>query len=1070
MNFVADLHIHSRFSMATSKSITIPYLAGWAKCKGIDVLGCGDFTHPKWQAELAEHLTMDEESGLYVLKDTPLYPEFLASHSLPRQLSHPAKGPYFCLQTEISSIYKRGGKTRKVHNLVFMPDLETARKFSQKLALIGNINSDGRPILGLDSHDLLEMVLEVSPHAFLVPAHIWTPWFSIFGSRSGFDSIEECYGDLTGHIFALETGLSSDPAMNRHWSALDNFALVSNSDAHSGPNLGREANLFQGKPSYAGMFAALRNAAAHRQGQYDCQFLGTLEFYPQEGKYHLDGHRACGVVVNPAIDKRELCPVCGKPLTIGVLRRVMELADRTAPGSALDEVDTRMLVPLPEVLAQILGAGSSSCKVGDTYARILCELGSELDILCRMPVAEIYQYMEPLGEAVKRIRAGRVRIKAGFDGQYGLIEVFDKSELAEIRRGKSVFLPGLKSPLPQEDLDKATRSRPMPPAPACKGEAEQGGALPLKSGLSDKGKLTGSISPKAGASGFAECRASYGPNYSHAQLAAINAASPALVLAGPGAGKTGVLIGRLLRLLGEGCNPEKILAITFTRRAAAEMRDRLRAALSATSTLPLCDTIHAVAYSLMRQEWESGENGQKLALLSETAAKRLFFEANAGIAAKELKKLWAEIAISHEKNIPLSGDCLSRWQNYEDAKSGQTIKYVDYHELLIWLLENAQRLGDRWRHILVDEAQDLSPLQLAIISSLARDGGGFFGIGDPDQAIYGFRGAEGQSEEDFAAIWPNLQVLRLGESYRASKKILDMAQEVLRHRGKCGPLRAAHDAESEICLFVAPDELAEAAWIARQIKKMLGTTAHTLLDQSSPSISIAPGDIAILTRLKLQLTPLAHALQKAGIPCVAPAREDFWEDELCADFLELARKENVEADPATFLRSLDREEWGLLPKCDAFGQLCALWQKCGGWDKLFQELAWLHEAELIASRADSVKLLTIHASKGLEFHTVFLPGLEDGLLPLNSDRLFGEDGRLAAEGEERRLFYVGLTRAARNVFLSRSLQRKIYGNVLHLPPSPYLENMDSYCRKVHLISRKRRKVESLSLFDNFDGE
>ena len=351
--FRADLHIHSRFSRATSKKLGVPLLAAWARLKGLTVLGTGDFTHPKWREELHEHLRYDEQSGLYLLKNPDSANEILPELPVAVvggaklldpdgiRLSEDAGGSsaaptHFMLQCEISSIYKRGGKVRKVHNLVFMPDLETAERFSQKLGEIGNLNADGRPILGLDSRDLLELVLEAHPQAFLVPAHIWTPWFSLFGSKSGFDRLDDCFGDLSGEVFALETGLSSDPAMNRLWSALDNHRLISNSDAHSGENLGREANVFAGDISYQGILRALKAPATADA----TRFLGTLEFFPEEGKYHMDGHRKCNVLLSPE-ETRSLggiCPVCGGPLTVGVLNRVMELADRQTPLYAKQDV------------------------------------------------------------------------------------------------------------------------------------------------------------------------------------------------------------------------------------------------------------------------------------------------------------------------------------------------------------------------------------------------------------------------------------------------------------------------------------------------------------------------------------------------------------------------------------------------------------------------------------------------------------------------------------------------------------------------------------------------------------
>ena len=274
--FAADLHIHSRYSRATSKSLSVRSLAAWAEVKGIGVLGTGDCTHPGWLDEIGRELREDG-SGLLALRDA----SGLAGE-IPGMEGRLAGTARFMLQGEISSIYKRGGKVRKVHNLVYLPTLEAAKSLNLKLAQVGNLASDGRPILGLDSRTLLSMVLDTHPEAFLVPAHIWTPWFSLFGSMSGFDSVEECFGDLTGHIFAMETGLSSDPGMNWTLSALDRYRMVSNSDAHSGEKLAREANLFKGQASYPGIRQALR---AHQTGAGgECEFMGTVEFFPEEGK------------------------------------------------------------------------------------------------------------------------------------------------------------------------------------------------------------------------------------------------------------------------------------------------------------------------------------------------------------------------------------------------------------------------------------------------------------------------------------------------------------------------------------------------------------------------------------------------------------------------------------------------------------------------------------------------------------------------------------------------------------------------------------------------------------------
>jgi DNA helicase II / ATP-dependent DNA helicase PcrA len=433
MRYIADLHIHSPFSRATSKAGTLQGLAAWARIKGIHLLGTGDFTHPGWLAQLTEQL-VPAEPGFFMLKD-----EVIPSPpGQPRPKTHPLR---FLLSAEISSVYKRHGTVRKVHNLLYVPDFESVRRINRVLARLGNLESDGRPILGLDSRNLLEILLEQAPEGFLVPAHIWTPWFSLFGSRSGFDTIEECYGDLTPHVFALETGLSSNPDMNRLIPALDRFALISNSDCHSPGKLGREANIFSTGFSFFALREALKNP---RSGA----FAATIEFYPEEGKYHSDGHRNCRVCLTPAETAKigAICPVCGKPLTVGVLHRVLELAERTEPYSPPGSPSVYSLIPLPEVLGEILGAGPATKKVMALYSRIIARFDSEFNLLLETPAEEISRFSPVLGEAVARIREGRVIRTPGYDGEFGVIRVFTENE-RRMMAGEINLLAG-KKPLP----------------------------------------------------------------------------------------------------------------------------------------------------------------------------------------------------------------------------------------------------------------------------------------------------------------------------------------------------------------------------------------------------------------------------------------------------------------------------------------------------------------------------------------------------------------------------------------------------------------------------------------------
>ena len=411
MKMIADLHIHSRFSMATSKEGTPENLDFWARKKGISLIGTGDFTHPVWREELKERL-VSEGNGLYRLRDASVKEE---------SRKFPGEGTHFVVSGEISSIYKKNGKTRKVHNVILLPSLEAADAMAQRLEKIGNIHSDGRPILGLDSHDLLEMMLDVCPEGILIPAHIWTPHFSVLGAKSGFDSVAECFEELAPYIHALETGLSSDPAMNWRISKLDRYQLVSNSDAHSPSKLGREANLLDIDCSYEGLYRAIQTGEG---------LEGTVEFFPEEGKYHFDGHRKCGVSLSPVEAERlgGICPVCGKKLTMGVDHRVEQLADRAEGFVKKDGKKYESLVPLPEVISACMGYSTASKKVQGCFEQMIQTLGTEFDILRNVPSEDIKSCAgERIAEGIENVRTGNVKRIPGYDGEYGKIELFDEN-------------------------------------------------------------------------------------------------------------------------------------------------------------------------------------------------------------------------------------------------------------------------------------------------------------------------------------------------------------------------------------------------------------------------------------------------------------------------------------------------------------------------------------------------------------------------------------------------------------------------------------------------------------------
>jgi DNA helicase-2/ATP-dependent DNA helicase PcrA len=527
VRFIADLHVHSHLSRATSRELDLEGLQRWARRKGITVVATGDFTHPRWFAELRDKL-VPAEPGLCRLRDELARP-------IDAETAGTGAGPVrFILSVEVSSIYACGGRTRKVHNLIYVPDFEAAARVSSRLARIGNIASDGRPILGISSRDLLEITLESSPDAFLVPAHVWTPWFSALGAQSGFDSIDECFGDLADHVFALETGLSSDPAMNWRLSALDRYALVSSSDAHSPEKLGREATLFDCELTYFAMRDALRERSAG--------FVGTVEFFAEEGKYHYDGHRKCGVVVAP--DEAEscgrLCRVCGKRLTGGVMSRVAELADRPAGFRPAGARPFFSLVPLCEVLGELFGVGPAARRVRQAYDRLIARVGSELAV--RMDVAPEDAAREGpplLDEALRRMRAGQVERQPGYDGEYGIVRMFAPDERARLlAQTRFTFAPATATSLaeasppvaaPPQAPGAATSLAKAPPPVAAPPQAP-GAATSLA-----EAPPPVAAPPQAPAPAPAVLPVGDDPE----QVAAIaHATGPQLIVAGPGAGKT----------------------------------------------------------------------------------------------------------------------------------------------------------------------------------------------------------------------------------------------------------------------------------------------------------------------------------------------------------------------------------------------------------------------------------------------------------------------------------------------------------------------------------------------------
>jgi ATP-dependent DNA helicase UvrD/PcrA len=1067
--FHADLHVHSRFSRACSKDAEIPQLAWWAARKGVTVVGTGDFTHPAWAVHLAESL-VPAEPGLFRLR-----PELAARLGRTLPPSCPAE-IRFLLSTEISTIYKRDGATRKVHHLLYAPTFEAADAITAALAKVGNLASDGRPILGLDSRHLLEITLNAGPGCFLIPAHIWTPWFAVLGSKSGFDAVPDCYLDLAQHVFAVETGLSSDPAMNWICSALDHYRLVSNSDAHSPPMIGREATTFSTALDYFAMLRALRTG----QG-----LAGTLNFFPEGGRYHLDGHRKCGVRLFPAESVRlaGMCPKCRKPLTIGVLHRVAELADRTEGRRPPGAPASANLVSLPEIIGEIRGAGRQSKRVVIEVDRLVAALGPELHILCDADIADIRRAAGGLvAEAIARLRNGEVIKQAGYDGEYGVIRLFRPEDLAGTEAlfdvpaptasgqelfdrpdadGQDLFDVPEGSGQERFDVAAAARGKKLSPAQAApRGELPAAAVsgedlldVPAPVGWRKDGRpggLLGGLDP--------------------GQREAALAAGPLMILAGPGTGKTRTLTRRIAVLVAESAvAPEACLALTFTRRAAAEMRERLAALLPRQARRLMITTFHGLGLAILREH--GGRAGLEPGFtVADDRARLAVAVAEAGSAAAG-RRLLAEAS----RDPAVAGEFAALL-----ASRGM----VDFDGLIslpLGLLQQAPDLAAalraRWRSISVDEYQDTDADQYALLRLLAGDGSGLAVIGDPDQAIYGFRGADVGFFLNFRRDYPGARTVALTRNYRSSPVIVSGAMQAVApttlvpdrrlnavgDEGGMGRRTGAQPgavAASRITIHAAATEQAEAAWVAKAIDRLLGGTSFHSLDsgraEGHAGGKLALADMAVLYRTDAQATTLGQALTRAGLPFQKRSHDLLSRRAAVPDILREMRDLPAGQPGLAVSAQLKAAVHGLAARPQAgrrsgaraaavdllaAGEVLApLADRCGAdFDRFLTEIALGAEADALDPRADAVTLLTMHAAKGMEFSVVFVAGCERGLVPL---WLPGSDPGAPDPAEERRLLFVAMTRARTHLFLTYAATRRKHASVTDTGPSPFLASIE----------------------------
>lgn len=1037
--------------MATSKECAPEKLHVWSAIKGLGLIGTGDFTHPAWRKELREKL-VPAEDGLFCLRED-LAPSETRDYS--------GEAVRFVLSGEISTIYKKNGKTRKVHHLILLPGFAAADAISKRLDAIGNIRSDGRPILGLDSKLLLQIVLDECPEAIFIPAHIWTPHFSVFGAFSGFEQLEECYDELSPAIFALETGLSSDPGMNWRLSMLDRFTLVSNSDAHSPANLAREANLINGDLSFQGLRRSLNKT--------DSGFEGTLEFFPEEGKYHLDGHRNCRVRLNPEETRRSrgLCPACGRPVTVGVLNRVETLADRADGAKPETARPYQRLVPLMTILQDLQGGGK---KTDARYHELTREFGSELAVLREVDPVDIGLKAGPLvAEAIRRIRLGEVEIAPGYDGEYGRVSVLAEEDRQALLGQAALFEAG-----------KAANSRTV-----------------TKSGMvkqTRQAKEETIFVPESPALSWRE-------RLSDEQSAAVSAVEgPVLVVAGPGSGKTLTLTCRVARLLEEGVDPGDITVVTFTRKAAGELRERLARLIPGDEArLMTVGTFHRLALNLLKRSgrfdgWSLVNETERRTLLAEIAAE-------ADVSAESLERtiaLWKNRDREIEE-ADLDRECIPWLEVYQERLTSAS--QWDLDDLLLqaadWAAEGMPPvIAKGFRHLLVDEFQDINPVQYRLIRALCPDGENLFVIGDPDQSIYGFRGSDPQCFRKLREDYPRAAVFELTGNYRSNAGLVEAASAVIEHnpdrlafrlipRCASSPVRIEYrQLSSEKAELLAVVETVSALVGGADMLAAHGGGRRRMERRERFSF----GEIGVLVRTGRQAEMIAGALEKEGIPHRLAGARGFLRSPEVQMFIadlrivaEMTDGGNKEEISDGFLREfvgqaeslIDAErlvafwiEKKVMTRHVDLRRLSGLARRAERWPVLLEILETGADGDLEGCppevrAAEAVSVSTIHAAKGLEFPAVIIAGVEEGLLPL-----LPSDGSAGEIAEERRLFYVGMTRARERLILMGARTR--YRNERRTPvePSRFLREIPSELTdETKMVRRRSGQGRQMALFE-----
>jgi len=1083
MRFIADLHIHSHFSRATSKKLAPEFIHYWAGVKGISVVGTGDFTHPGWLKELKDKLVPSEE-GLFKLKK-----EHQKELNIPKAVDL-CPEIRFILSAEISSIYKKNSKVRKVHNVVLAPDFATAEKIQESLLKIGgNITSDGRPILGLDSRNLLEMVLEASERTYFIPAHIWTPWFSVLGSKSGFDSIDECFEDLTPYISAVETGLSTDAPMHWMCSFLDKYTLVSNSDAHSPEKLGRNANILDTNLSYTDIIRAMKSGDPQK-------FLGTIDLFPQEGKYHYDGHRKCGIRWDPVqtLQNKGICPKCGKKVTVGVMNRVVELSDR----KDLDERPNRLpfysIIPLKEILSEIMQIGTASKKVDSEYFSLIHRNGPELGILLDLPIEELKKEgSEILAEAIKRMRSRQVLIQEGFDGEYGKIKVFHKEEPRSPE--SQVFLFDKKPEAPSAVPKRKIINFDLNEYRMLKGKMPRYPSHKMLEIAEDKSEKYGKL-------------AALEKLNREQKQAVLHDKGPAAVIAGPGTGKTHTLCCRIAYLIQEqGVPPEKILAVTFTNKAAREMRKRLEEMLPGKTKLSglSVSTFHAFGYGILKKHSEHLGRSKHFSILDDEERiiliRDLFGlkQKNAATTAKSIKDIKQSFKLPGEIN---DVHIFSLFESYEDKLKESDLFDLDdclYRPLFLFSQTPSvlSLYKNRYCHVLVDEFQDINSAQYQMIKKLMPEqDASLYIIGDPDQAIYGFRGADVRFMTDFLKDHPTASLYKLKQSFRCSDLILRASGKMINNAAHEEDMLIGLHRGVKINLAENTTDKSEAEFVARKIEDIIGGLRFFSMDsdisEGNEKEDInSLSDFAVLCRIKEQMKAIEKALNDHSIPFQKVGETPFFREEPIRSVIDILRfslnQENLFLKQSLIKRKVIKaENISSLPDItknksttksiqtiidrfffrqkekaeDSFKRLLNMTENFGENTEEFMKYISLGSgADTYDPSLECVTLMTLHAAKGLEFPCVFITGCEEGILPYSLFPSHKSDLK-----EERRLLYVGMTRAEKYLYLTYAKKRYIQGKHMEPRRSRFLDAIEEELIKKTPSKPFQEKASQMKLF------